>query len=36
MGKWVVIIGAVSAVFLYDPPGAMQHLDYWMRMARMW
>jgi hypothetical protein len=36
MGKWVLVIGAVSAVFLYNPPWAMQQLDYWMRVVRMW
>jgi hypothetical protein len=36
MGKWMVVIGAVSAVFMYDPLWAMQQFDYWMRVARMW
>jgi hypothetical protein len=36
VGKWVVTIAAISAVFLYDPPWAMQQFDYWMRVVRMW
>jgi hypothetical protein len=36
MGKWVVLIAAISAVFLYDPPWAMQQIHYWLRAIGVW
>ena len=36
MGKWVLIIGIVAAVFLYDPSWAMHTVDQWIRAVRAW
>jgi hypothetical protein len=36
MGKWMALIGILAAVFLYDPPWAIQQVDHWVRVARMW
>jgi hypothetical protein len=36
MGRLMALIGIAAALFLYDPPAAMQQLDHWVRMARMW
>ena len=36
MGKWMAFMGIAAGVFLYDPPWAMQQLDYFVRMGRLW